>query len=76
MSSIQKLETAGRVLYGQTWQTQLSSNLVNSKGNPLDHRRLQHWVAGTVPVPEWVWPQIRVLAEQRRKEIEDFLKLA
>ncbi len=76
MSSIQKLETAGRALYGKTWQTQLSANLVNSKGNPLDHRRLQHWVAGTVPVPEWVWPQIEGLAKKRIKEIEDFLKLA
>ena len=69
--SIQKLEAAGRALYGKTWQTQLSANLVNSKGNPLDHRRLQHWAAGNVPVPEWIWPQIKVLAEQRKKEIED-----
>jgi len=72
--SIKKLEAAGCALYGKTWQTQLSANLVNSKGNPLDHRRLQHWAAGNVHVPEWIWPQIKVLAEQRKKEIEDFLK--
>ena len=74
--SVQRLEQAGRALYGKNWQSQLSSKLNNHLGNPLDHRRLQHWVAGNVPVPEWVWPQIIELAKQRKKEIEDFLTLA
>lgn len=73
--SKEKLEKAGRSLYGRSWQTQLSERLTNHLGQPLDVRRVQYWVAGTVPVPAWVWPQIIALAKERKEEIEEFLKI-
>ena len=61
------LEMAGRALYGQTWQTQL--------GNALgtDSRRIRQWIAGERPVPVGVWADIKMLAEQRKAEINELI---
>ncbi len=65
--SNEKLTECGIALYGQTWQTQL--------GNALgtDSRRIRQWLAGTRPVPAGVWIDIKLLAEQRKKQIDELI---
>ena len=62
-----KLEMAGRALYGQTWQTQL--------GNALgtDSRRIRQWLANERPIPDGVWADIKLLAEQRKRQIDELI---
>lgn len=64
---ISKLEMAGNALYGQTWQTQL--------GNALgtDSRRIRQWLAGERSVPVGVWDDIKMLAEQRKQQIDELI---
>lgn len=70
---VSNLEMAGRALYGSRWQTELSASLKNADGKPLDARRIRQWLAGDYATPEWVWPQIKQLAEQRRTEIDSLI---
>ena len=67
MSDREKLTECGIALYGQTWQTQL--------GNALgtDSRRIRQWLAGERPVPVGVWNDIKILAEQRRQQIDELI---
>lgn len=64
---VSNLEMAGRALYGKTWQTQL--------GNALgtDSRRIRQWLAGERPVPVGVWTDIKLLAEQRKRQIDELI---
>lgn len=71
--SIQKLEQAGIALYGSRWQTELAASLKNADGKPLDARRIRQWLAGDYATPEWVWPQIKQLAEHRKAEIDELV---
>ena len=68
-----KLEQAGIALFGSRWQTELSASLKNADGKPLDARRIRQWLAGDYATPEWVWPQIKLLAEQRKQQIDELI---
>lgn len=70
---ISKLEIAGVVLFGSRWQTELAASLKNADGKPLDARRIRQWLAGDYATPEWVWPQIKQLAEQRKQQIDELI---
>ncbi len=67
MSEREKITECGIALYGQTWQTQL--------GNALgtDSRRIRQWLNGARPVPAGVWIDIKLLAEQRKKQIDELI---
>jgi len=67
MCQAEKLTECGLALYGQTWQTQL--------GNALgtDSRRIRQWLAGERPVPIGVWTDIKLLAEQRKQQIDELI---
>jgi len=71
--SIQKLEQAGIALYGSRWQTELAASLKNADGKPLDARRIRQWLVGDYATPEWVWPQIKQLAEHRKQQIDELI---
>ena len=71
--NIKKLEQAGIALFGSRWQTELAASLKNADGNPLDPRRIRQWLAGDYATPDWVWPQIRELAINRKAEIESLI---
>lgn len=62
-----KLTKCGNALFGKTWQSQIAEAL------NVDSRRIRQWLAGERPVPDGVWSEIKVLAEQRKKQIEDLL---
>lgn len=70
---ISKLEMTGITLFGSRWQTELSASLKNADGKPLDARRIRQWLAGDYATPEWVWHQIKLLAEQRKVEIVELI---
>ena len=65
-----QLHTIGRTLYGSTWQTELSRNIVNLDGDQLDKRRVQQWACGARPIPEWILPKLKELAEKRLLQLE------
>lgn len=73
MHKTEKLEQAGIALFGSRWQTELAASLKNADSKPLDVRRIRQWLAGDYATPEWVWPQIKQLAEQRRTEIDSLI---
>ena len=64
-----QLHTIGRALYGSQWQTELARNIVNLDGVPLDCRRVRQWACGARPVPGWLLPELKVLAQKRMQEI-------
>lgn len=66
----EQLTQIGRTLYGPTWQTELARNIVNLDGKELDHRRVRQWACGARPVPDWVLPKLKELAEKRLYELE------
>ena len=65
-----QLHTIGRTLYGSTWQTELSRNIVNLDGDQLDKRRVQQWACGARPVPSWLLPELKKLAARKLDELE------
>ena len=65
-----QLHTIGRTLYGLTWQTELARNIVNLDGEELDKRRVQQWACGARPVPDWLLPELKKLAEKKLDELE------
>jgi len=64
-----QLHTIGRALYGSQWQTELAKNIINLDGLELDKRRVQQWACGARPVPSWILPKLKELAEKRTQEI-------
>lgn len=73
MYKTEKLEQAGIALFGSRWQTELAASLKNADGKPLDPRRIRQWLAGDYATPEWVWPQIKQLAEQSKQQIDELI---
>ena len=67
MCQAEKLTECGLALYGQTWQTQL--------GNALgtDSRRIRQWLANERPIPVGVLADIKLLAEQRKRQIDELI---
>jgi hypothetical protein len=53
------LRAAGEALYGTRWQSDLARDL------EVAIRTVQRWDAGTHPVPETIWPELRELLGKR-----------
>ena len=64
-----QLHTIGRALYGSQWQTEIAKNIINLDGVQLDCRRVRQWACGARPVPDWLLPELKVLAQKRMQEI-------
>ncbi|MDR2710717.1 MAG: hypothetical protein LBB65_05240 [Burkholderiales bacterium] len=58
--TIETLEAAGQALYGDTWQTNMASELGLSGS-----RRVRAWIAGERPIPPGVWADIAALLRAR-----------
>ncbi|MDR0249979.1 MAG: hypothetical protein LBI35_01495 [Burkholderiales bacterium] len=58
--TIETLETAGRALFGEAWQTDLSRALKLSGS-----RRVRAWIAAERPIPPGVWQEIADLLRER-----------
>lgn len=69
-----QLHVIGRALYGTKWQEELARNIVNLDGVPLDSRRVRQWACGARHVPDWLLPELKVLAQKRMQEIEQINK--
>lgn len=59
------LQECGQALFGNSWKKELSSHLRNLDGNPLDPRRITHWLDGTRPIPNGVWAEMAALMRSR-----------
>lgn len=65
----EQLHEIGRALYGSQWQTEIAKNIINLDGVQLDCRRVRQWACGARPVPDWLLPELKVLAQKRMQEI-------
>lgn len=65
--SNEKLTKCGVILFGNAWKSSLAEAL------NVDPRRITHWLDGTRPVPEGVWVDIKLLAEQRKQQIDELI---
>ncbi len=63
MSNIEKLALIGQALYGQSWKSEMAKSL------GYDYRRIQHWMTGSRPMPDDIWPKLEILVEQRQDEL-------
>lgn len=59
------LQECGQCLFGGSWKKELSNHLKNRDGNPLDPRRITHWLDGTRPIPAGLWQEISSLLKKR-----------
>jgi len=65
--SNEKLTECGQALFGNAWKSSLAEAL------NVDPRRITHWLDGTRPVPAGVWADIKLLAEQRKQQIDELI---
>lgn len=65
----QELETLGKVLYGEQWQSNLSRDLGLSSS-----RRMREWVAGDRKIPIGIWDEISGLLKEKQLKISELLK--
>lgn len=65
-----KVETLGKMLYGDSWQAQLSRNLKNDNNESIARQTVQSWHRRDI-LPSWTYDQLWKLAEHRKQEIED-----
>ncbi len=56
------LARAGRLLYGDRWQTSLARDLA------VNDRRVRAWMHGERSIPAGVWADVAVLLRQRQSE--------
>ena len=71
----EQLIEIGRALYGSKWQEELAKNIINLDGIPLDSRRVRQWACGARPVPTWILPELKKLAEKRKEDILEINKI-
>jgi hypothetical protein len=64
-----KLEKIGVYLFGKSWKKALAEAL------KVDERRITHWLQCTRPVPEGVWSDLKLIADQRKNDIQDALDI-
>lgn len=67
MNQNEKLTECGLALFGNAWKSSLAEAL------NVDPRRITHWFASTRPVPAGVWTDIKMLAEQRKQQIDELI---
>jgi hypothetical protein len=65
---ISYIKSAGELLFGVRWQTDLSVELGLS-----DARRMRQWVSGERNIPPGVINDVKKLLIDRKNEIESFL---
>jgi len=61
------LREAGESLYGARWQSELSRALA------ISDRTMRRWLAGVNNVPDQVREELRVLAQGRRKALDQVI---
>jgi hypothetical protein len=61
------LRETGESLYGARWQSELARDLA------INDRTMRRWLAGTNGVPEQVREELRVLAQARRKALDQVI---
>lgn len=71
----EELHTIGRALYGLKWQEELARNIINLDGVELDSRRVRQWACGARPVPTWILPELKKLAQKRKEDILEINKI-
>lgn len=73
------LQSAGRALFGEEWQTPLARALgpVHPEGArvSIDPRLMRRWAAGNRPIPDWVEGALAALARQSEGEAAQRLAL-
>ncbi len=67
MMTIEELEQAGRLLYGDQWQ----SNLARDLG--IDSRRIRQWLTGDRPISDWLEGDVIKLLTQNQEGISKYL---
>ena len=63
------LISAGQLLFGERWQTELARALGLSDG-----RRIRQWLSGDRPIPVGIWDDLSELLKDRSSEIALILK--
>lgn len=63
MSNTEKFALIGQALYGQSWKTEIAKSL------GYDYRRIQHWMTGSRPIPDDIWPKVKILVEKRQDQL-------
>lgn len=64
---IKQLTEAGRLLYGDQWQSNMARDL------NIDSRRVRQWLSGTSPVSPWVATELQALLDKKQFNINQFL---
>lgn len=64
-----KLQKIGKALFGKSWKKALAEAL------KVDERRITHWLQCTRPVPKGVWSDLKLIADQRKSEVENAIDL-
>ncbi len=64
-----KLQKIGVSLFGKSWKKALAEAL------KVDERRITHWLQCTRPVPKGVWNDLKLIADQRKLEVENAIDL-
>jgi len=67
MNQNEKITECGLALFGNAWKSSLAEAL------NVDPRRITHWLDVTRPVPAGVWADIKMLAEQRKHQINELI---
>ncbi|MEB8081771.1 helix-turn-helix domain-containing protein [Klebsiella michiganensis] len=63
------LISAGQLLFGERWQTELARALGLSDG-----RRIRQWLSGDRPIPAGIWDDLSDLLNGRSSEIALIVK--
>ncbi|EPU6067868.1 MULTISPECIES: helix-turn-helix domain-containing protein [Klebsiella] len=63
------LISAGQLLFGERWQTELARAL-----GLTDGRRIRQWLSGDRPIPVGIWDDLRELLEDRSSKMELIVK--
>lgn len=64
-----KLEKIGASLFGKSWKKALAEAL------NVDERRITHWLQCTRPVPDGVWKDLKIIADQRKNEVQNVIDM-
>lgn len=65
--TIEQLEQAGRLLYGDQWQANLARDF------NIDSRRIRQWLSGDRSISGWVDSAVVELLTKKQKDIGDYL---
>jgi hypothetical protein len=60
----------GRLGFGERWQSPLGAALSEAAGRRYGPQQINHWIAGTRPVPDAVAAALRTVGPQVASELE------